>query len=58
MLLDTATDMNDTLNTGDNFDTDTNLVNEKKFMMDLVVVIMRACIYLLSPFYLRNLLFP
>ena len=30
----------------------------KIFIMDLVIMIMRACIYLLLPLYLRNLLFP
>ena len=30
----------------------------KIFIMDLVIMIMRACIYLLFPLYLRNLLFP
>ena len=30
----------------------------KTFIMDLVIMIMRTCIYLLFPLYLRNLVFP
>ena len=60
MCLDTDTDMNETLNTvtGYNFNADTDLEYEKKNIMSLEIVIMRAFICLLLPLYLINLIFP
>ena len=58
MYLDTVTDINEILNTvpDDNSDADVDLGYEKHF--SLVIMVMRTCIYLLLPLYLRNLLFP
>ena len=60
VCLDPVANMNETLNTvpGNNADADIDLGYEKKFIMGLVIIIMRACIYLLFLLYLRNLLFP
>ena len=60
VCLDTVTNMNETLNTvpGDNADADIDLGYEKKFIVGLVIIIMRACIYLIFLLDLRNLLFP
>ena len=62
MCLDTVTDMNETLNvvTGANFDAVIDLIwgMREIFIMNLVIMIMRACIYLLFPLYLRDLLSP
>ena len=59
MCLEIVTDMNETLTVpGDNSDAAIDLGYQKNFIMSLVIIIMRACIYLLFPFYLRNLLFP
>ena len=44
--------------TGDNSDAVIDLGYEKNFHNGLVIMIMRACVYLLFPLYLRNLLFP
>ena len=51
--------MNETLNpvTSDSSDAVIDLGYEKNFHDGLVIMIMRACIYLLLPLYLRNLLF-
>ena len=60
ICLDTVTDMNETLNTvpGDNSDIDIDLGMRKIFIVSLVIMIMRACIYLLFEFYLRNPVVP
>ena len=60
MCLDPVTDMNEALNIviGDNSDAVIHLGYEKNFHNGLVIMIMRACVYLLFPLYLRNLLFP
>ena len=60
MCLGTVTYMNETLNpvTSDSSDAVIDLRYEKNFHYGLVIMIMRACIYLLFPLYLGNLLFP
>ena len=60
MCLDTVTDMNETLNivTGNNSDAVIDLGYEKSFHNGLSDYNKRACIYLLFPLWLGNMLLP